>query len=194
MKTLSVACLAIVASFSAVRPATGSAEGSVPSLLTAATISADPYRFAVELDNKLGLKSVVVTFGKKTIAVPAAELPKIEGADLRQSYISTFSTAVPVPGPHDEVILIIPFAQEFRARKGAEGDGKAGGVRVSNVLRLKFSKGEFLRWEMAVSLGEKSNAWQLSYKDAKQPVQDNGKEDGLANPYWGRNAIEYSTE
>lgn len=174
-----------------IQPAESSAEGGVISTITSATISATEagYRFQIELDEKGGLKSLVATYKGKSVAVPKEELPSLKEADLRQVHIKAPHDHS--MGPQESVILIIPFAQEFREDpEGKPGDDR---VRVSNVVRLRFDRGEMLRWEMAVSVGEKSNAWNFSFKDKGMPVEDNGKGEELANPYWTWSGIRYST-
>jgi hypothetical protein len=113
----------------------------------------------------------------------------LDDVDLRQAYVvAPHDTSW---GPQESVILVVPFQQEHR--KDPEGKEKTDTVRVSNVIRFLFSKGGLSRWEMAVSLGEKSNSWALTYQDKGDSVVDNGKETELNNPYWTHTPVNYST-
>ena len=176
-------------------PVLGSAEGGVPSTLTEVTISTNlpinqaGYEFKMKLNEKGRLMSLVSTYKDKTLQVAQENYPTLNEVDLRQAYVvAPYDNSW---GPQESVILVVPFEQEHR--KDPENKDKSDTVRVSNVIRLLFNKGELLRWEMAVSLGAESGAWALTYQDKGEAVVDNGKETELNNPYWTHTPVNYST-
>ncbi|MDB4142264.1 hypothetical protein N9897_00645 [bacterium] len=174
-------------------------EHPIGSLLTEVTLTTlqnlstkeAAYSFKLKLNKKWSLAQVSVTYQEKTISVSDLELPDLKLVDLRQAYVKTERKATSYKDPGTSVILIIPFEQELRPDPQSKEKGDT--VRVSNVIRLLFYKGDFQRWEMATSLGEESGAWSLSFKDKGEPVADNGKEVELNNPYWTRSPMNYST-
>jgi hypothetical protein len=87
----------------------------------------------------------------------------------------------------------IPPINKADLGQDPESDADSDKIRVSNVIRFLFADGELVRWEMAVSSGEKSNAWTLTCKDKGEAVEEAGKEAGLVNPYWSHNPVNYST-
>lgn len=191
MKTAPRFLLALAIIAALLQPAKGSAEGGVPDTMTSATISTTRagYQFTIEMNDKGGLAVLIVVYKGKSFAIPQSELPALKEVDLRQAHVNGWAEVS--WGPLDGVILIIPFEQEHR--DDPQGKEKTDQVRVSNVVRLLFHEEKLLKWEMAVSLGEKSNAWRLSFREKGQPVTDNGKETGLTNPYWSHTPVTYST-
>ncbi len=170
-----------------------SAEGDVFHAARAITISttggAYSYQFAIELDKDLRLAALTASYKDTKKPVPKEELPVLKDVDLRQAYVLSPNDGPPTPA---SIILIVPFEQEYRKDPGSKtpDDDRAS---VCNVIRLIFHEGKLLRWEKAVSLGEESNSWSFSSKDKGEPEEDGGKEIALANPYWTRNTLSYST-
>jgi hypothetical protein len=177
----------------------GSAEHSVASMLRSVTIQTGAglsnkggkYSFKIDLDGEGALVQIEATYKGGTKQVPKSEIPPINKADLGQVQVTSWRHVVSYDDPLDSVIVVIPFQQEFR--KDPESDADSDKIRVSNVIRFLFADGELVRWEMAVSSGEKSNAWTLTCKDKGEAVEEAGKEAGLVNPYWSHNPVNYST-
>lgn len=176
------------------KPSMGSAEGSVPARMTAATIVTTEagYQFEIKLDAKGMIAGITATYRGDRIPVPNAEIPPLKDADLSQTHVTGWRGYHLTTDALDSVILVIPFQQEFR--KDPEGVPESEKIRVSNVARLLFADGKIVRWEMAVSSGEDSGAWALTCKDKGKEPEDNGKSVRLTNPYWSHNPINYSTE
>jgi hypothetical protein len=183
--------------------AKGSAELGVPFTLTEAKLSTTfaGYSFALKLDDKGCLQRLAATYKDKEFIVPKEDLPALDKVDLGQAHLKTlglFSEG----GALESIILIIPYSPELRkdpdfsklpAEHHEDASRVSDMVHVTNVIRILFDKGRFSRWEKAISLGEDSHAWRLSYKDAGHPEEDNGKEESLGNPYWTVEASGYWT-
>lgn len=180
--------------------AKGSAEGDAPFELTEAKLSTlfAGYSFTLKLDEKCGLQSLVATYKGKEFNAPKGELPELKEVDLRAVRLK--ATGPDSAGPLEEIVVIIPYSPELRKdpdfgkRPEDQNDQTSqerDKMRVSNVIRVLFLKGKFVRWERAISLGEDSHAWRLSYKDAGHPEEDNGKEECLGNPYWHGKGMGY---
>lgn len=184
--------LSIFAAFA--EPSMGSAEGSVPAKMTAATIAttAAGYQFEIKLDAKGAVAEITVTYGGTRIPVPKVEIPALKDVDLSQTHVNGWRGYHSTTEALDSVILVIPFQQEFRP--DPEGATATAKVRVSNVARLLFADGKIVRWEVAISAGEKSGVWTLTCKDEGKEPEDEGKSVSLTNPYWTHNPINYSTE
>ncbi|WP_035615094.1 hypothetical protein [Haloferula sp. BvORR071] len=202
MKICQIPCAITAMLLAAIPAAKAGGEGGVPFTLTEAKLSTlfAGYSFNLKLDDKGQLQSLAGTYKGKEFKVPKAELPDLKEVDLHGAHLNALGPAS--AGPLEAIILIIPFSSEFRkdpdygteAEKDHDDPSRVSDkVQVTNVIRILFSGGKFARWEKATSLGEDSHAWRLSFKDAGNPEEDNGKHDSLGNPYWTVEASGYWT-